>query len=484
MKYLCYFLKQCNSLTTLSVANNSLADFHCGDIIACLEKPLPDFASGFTPQSHRRNGAAVAYGDDDSMHSAEARLPLHNCSITSLHMGFNHLGPQAAAALSKTLRYNVVLSTLHLEHADEMQPADFKLWTNSVRLYNSVLQEVVLSHTKLTVKAFESITRILASPDNNISRLHVSRCGLKHQHLEACLEHVLKSRHLTDLDLSGNTIGDKGAEHVAEVLRGRRDFGGVQCPPLRKLDLSDSGLSCAGCCALLLQIGTRPSLQFLDLSHCSLDSSGPSTKGSAVPPSINHTSAGREQDQATAFISALLAARIYELRMNSCALHSKNASLLFDMLADTAQPLSGFLKCLSLSDNQISDSSSSSLCRMLAKNHVLELLDLGFNEFTDASADAFREAVKVSSTAELAHKVCGLAVNMVGNRCDPYILETPGLTRAKGTLLFGVRGNAHDPLNRGFSHVPQRARGNFLVRKQLDEQYRAHFPLQAIHSLM
>jgi hypothetical protein len=135
-----------------------------------------------------------------------------------------------------------------------------------------------------------------------------------------------------------------------------------------------------------------------------------------------------------------------------------------------------------LSSNQISDSATTALCDMLERNNVLELLDLGFNEFTNASAEFFRNAVKVHSASERAKKICGLTVNMIGNKCDAYVFDTPGLSRSKNTLMFGLQANSHDSHNQGFSHISQRSRGNFLVRKKLNEEYRKHYPLEAINS--
>ena len=41
--YLQFFLKQCNTLTSLDISNNNLGDFQCGDVFQCLARPPLDF---------------------------------------------------------------------------------------------------------------------------------------------------------------------------------------------------------------------------------------------------------------------------------------------------------------------------------------------------------------------------------------------------------------------------------------------------------
>lgn len=41
--FLVFFLKQCNTLTSLDLSNNALGDFLCSDIFQCLARPPIDF---------------------------------------------------------------------------------------------------------------------------------------------------------------------------------------------------------------------------------------------------------------------------------------------------------------------------------------------------------------------------------------------------------------------------------------------------------
>ncbi len=365
-----------------------------------------------------------------------------------------------------------------MELSSAMPPKGFKDVSNCLRVYNSTLVELVLSHTPLTVKSAEYVARMLDSMDSRIEKLELSCCGLKHQHMEALAKYLPSSQHLSCLDLSGNALGDKGVQHLTLVMRGRRDFNGLLCPPLQHLDLSTCRIQCSGCVALVTEAAGRSSLQMLDLSH------NPIGNVDLVQGKITSKHLLTSMmDYSAMLYDALSNVNIYELRMNACELKSTGAAILFSKLTDRANKLSQHMKSLHLSSNHISDSATTALCVMLERNSVLEFLDLGFNEFTNTSAEFFRDAVKVQSASELAQKICDLTVNMVGNKCDAYVFDTPGLSRSKNTVMFGLHANPHDAHNQGFSHISQRARGNFLVRKELNSEYRKHFPQEANHSV-
>lgn len=53
--YLQFFLKQCNTLTSLDVSNNQLGDYQCGDVFQCLARPPLDF------DDHGANGMLFYY---------------------------------------------------------------------------------------------------------------------------------------------------------------------------------------------------------------------------------------------------------------------------------------------------------------------------------------------------------------------------------------------------------------------------------------
>ena len=127
--------------------------------------------------------------------------------------------------------------------------------------------------------------------------------------------------------------------------------------------------------------------------------------------------------------------------------------------------LGSTLRALYLANNDIHDSVSASLCAMLKANVVLEHLDIGFNQLTDAITPQLKETVAVTSSSSLAMKVTSLSVNVLGNRCDPYALDLPGMSRSKIVFKFGVNASVVDSVNDGYSHVSQVARKHFFMRK-------------------
>lgn len=145
--------------------------------------------------------------------------------------------------------------------------------------------------------------------------------------------------------------------------------------------------------------------------------------------------------------------------------------------------VSNTLRSFSLAGNDISDSAAEALVEMLRDNVLLEHLDLGFNNFTANAMEYFKLGTKVTSSSTAATKVFELNINMVGNKCPAYALETPGLARSKITFRFGTQPNPQDSSLLGYAHISDRVRGRFMASKALDDQFRAAFPEQTIHTL-
>jgi Ran GTPase-activating protein (RanGAP) involved in mRNA processing and transport len=392
--------------------------------------------------------------------SVAERIKPHNFSITSLNIGLNDIREHAVESLINMIKNNAVLRTLTLDLSPHITPKEYKNIATAIRLYNSVLEEISFSENALSVKSVENISRIFDSKEAAISKLAMANCSLKHPHMTAFATYVLSARHLRVLDLSGNPIGDKGGAALLEMLTGKvaAVTNKVQ-PPLEILDLSSCAFTPAGCAEVLDAISKRTTLQRLDMSN-------------------NHIGA----DNLPA-LAALARCHIPDIRLNSCKLCTKGASTLFMSLADKNTQLSKTTRFIYLSGNEIADSCAEALCLLLEKNTTLEAMDLGFNLLTDRNAVAFRQAVAVLSTSSLEKKVMDLTINLVGNKCDPYMLETPGMSRAKSNFLFGIRPNSADPSNHGYTHVPHTSRGHYMARKELDNHFREHLPLSPINKI-
>mmetsp|Transcript_31069 Transcript_31069/g.52476 ORF Transcript_31069/g.52476 Transcript_31069/m.52476 type:complete len:1178 (+) Transcript_31069:63-3596(+) len=457
--YLTYFLRQTCTLMSVNVANNKLTEYLCADIIACFSRPGEDFEDG----NSLSLGAGDFQGGVTSGHtSAHKDLKCYNFSVTSLNMGLNQFGEPAVEALTNMIKNNAVLRSLTLDLNPEIKPIMYKPILGALRLYNSVLEELSLSENKLSVKTAEYLGRLFdVGVESRISKLVLSNCGMKYQHIIPLCEHMSNSPTLMYIDFSNNKIGDKACEFLAEVIVGTgfNPLTGICLPPLEHVDLTNCGFQADGCRELLEAVAARPFLNRLDLSNNSFGADNP---------------AGLEQ---------LGKCAVQDLRLNCCGLGSKNTSGIFSCLASHETSLCQALRFCSLSGNEISDSVSDSLCRLLEKNLNLEVLDLGFNELTNRNRDSFKAAIHVASTSEAAKKVTGLSVNLIGNKCDPYMLDTPGMSRAKVNFQFGTLPNEADARNRGYSHIPSYSRGHFWARKELDDHYREQLPMQPLNTI-
>jgi Ran GTPase-activating protein (RanGAP) involved in mRNA processing and transport len=271
---------------------------------------------------------------------------------------------------------------------------------------------------------------------------------------------MMSAQHLTNLDLSGNAIGDKGAAALVEVLEGKVSvLTNSLLPPLQKIDLSSCSFAKGGTAQVLEALTKRGAFERLDLSNNVL--------GDSNLPAY----------------SALARCSITDLRLNMCKMCTKGASLLFKTLSDHSTLLCTSVRYCYLSGNEIADSCVESLCLLLEKNTHLQAVDLGFNLFTDRHGATLRQAGSVSSSSHVEKKLYDLSINLVGNKCDPYMLETPGLSRAKSNFMFGVQPNSADPANHGFSHIPHSSRGHFMARKELDNHHRTFLPLNPFNTI-
>lgn len=420
------------------------------------------------------------------MPSVAERLRPHNNSLTHLNIGFNTIGDNAVEMLTNTIKNNAVLRTLQLDLCPDITPLHYKTICTAIRLYNSVLEELSFADNQLTVKTVENISRILDSRDTHITKLNLSNCSMTHIHMVALAKYMLSAQHLTWIDLSGNNIGDKGATALVEMLEGKVSvLTNSVLPPLQNIDLSSCGLSKEGTATVLTALAKRTGTS--DAPTSSKNASEYTT--TATNTTNNNTlqrldlSNNIISDANPAAYAALAQCNIHDLRLNMCKLQSKGASILFTTLASKTTPLSAALRYLYLSGNEISDSSAESLAQVLSVNITLQSMDLGFNLFTDRHRELLRCAGSVLSTSHAEKKVYDLSINLIGNKCDPYLLETPGMARAKSNFLFGTQPNRADPANAGYSHITQASRGHFLARKELDNHHRTYLPLQPFNSI-
>jgi len=502
VRFLTYLLRLCNTVSWLSIEGNQLGDALCADFLVCLQKPSTPFldfpisnSSSSVVQSKfslekltsfkslgpsrpatsssvnsklGSTSAAAIFQDEEELLDVTQQL-LHNSSLTDLRLGLNHLAEAAAEALAEVLQSNAVLGCVCLQLSDEIPPEQIFKLCASVRLGNPFMQELCLAETPLTVGCVEAYLQ-MAACCSQLRRIDLHNCRLRHMHLRNVSKWLLSCSGLRHLDLHHNPLGDKAAGLLAQLLAGdapceeeneqKEVKEEKRAPPrLTYLDLSGCGLGKvgAGLIAEALAAGGHP-LKTLDLSgnHLGCDCSN--------------------------FLVSLSKCGISELRLAECGLQSAGASHLFQLLSQPL-PLTSSLRALLLGENGISDSATPSLCALLQDNFTLQLLDLGFNDFSSHSAGPLQQACKVSSDSSMARKVLGLTMNLLGNPCEAHMQDTPALARAKTAFLWGTKPSRVFPQAGGFGHIAARARGPFLVQKLLSDQFHADTPPRPINSL-
>lgn len=260
----------------------------------------------------------------------------------------------------------------------------------------------------------------------------------------------------------------------------------VKFIPLRYLDVSSCRMGSTGLMHLLSNIKFLSTLRILDLSNNNIGprplqaqrgKGGKGHEDDAASVSSGDTST--RQDDMEEIAEMLKGFTLTELKMNNCRLYTKGTNAIINAMADTSEGCCGAtLLVLQLSGNEIYDSFSSTLLTFLHSNATLQVLDLGFNRFTNQFNDRVRGVYQTTSTSRDEFKLNNLTVNLVGNECDRLLLDTPGLSRAKSTNIF--RPSQHSSTS-SYDHISLHARSGYLARLKFDNETYARRPTAKIN---
>ncbi|XDV23343.1 hypothetical protein PO909_027944, partial [Leuciscus waleckii] len=91
--------------------------------------------------------------------------------------------------------------------------------TSALKSNPSHLRELNLSENKLGDSGFKNLSDLLMNPECKLEKLQLCKCSIKEKQC-GFLTSALKSNpsHLRELDLSGNTLGDKGVKNLYPLL--------------------------------------------------------------------------------------------------------------------------------------------------------------------------------------------------------------------------------------------------------------------------
>ena len=484
--HLAELLKQAKTLLRLDVSYNPLGDDGCRTLFAAMAPPNPDFL------------------EDPG---AEAKDERYNSSLTYADFSCCGLAHYAAEQLLDMFRTNQILHTLILDANPAFEAKDMKHFFNAIRSYGRYLQHLSVCDNNMSSKSVGYLCRALEEVEVPLKHLQLAHCGMLSTHASYLANSLAKNHRIDTLNISSNKLGEDGVDRLAEVLyinpqlfvqaekeneesltedeRLRRTFVDhtevttyaqlaeqeqtaeekeehkkeehlftlhkgvvVPGPPLVTVDASYCSLQPVQAKALLRALCSRPTLRIVRMSG-------------------NNIGDGMDE-----IISDVQLSYLVELQLNQCNLMSKSTNALFTALSDTSgregsegNTLGKSLRALYLANNDIHDSSVEPLGSMMASNHLLEHLDLGFNQFSAEAGPRLKEISMVTSTSSAERKFCPLTVNLIGNRCDAYSMDLPGLSRSKMNFRFGIKEGNGDGANDGYSHVQQVSRKHFFLRQ-------------------
>ncbi|XP_062896299.1 NACHT, LRR and PYD domains-containing protein 3-like [Mobula hypostoma] len=272
---------------------------------------------------------------------------LHRCQ--ELRLGGNELGDLEVKLVSVALRNpECKIQKLWLNHVG-LTDSGGKYFISALSTSPS-LTELDLSGNKLGDSGVKLVSATLRNPECKIQKLELNRVGLTDSGVEDLVSAFSTIPSLTGLGLSGNKLGDSGVKLVSAALRN------PECK-IQTLRLENVGLTDSGVEDLASALRTNPSLTGLGLSGNKLGDSGVRLMFAAL----------RNPE-----------CKIQTLRLNNVDLTDAGAEDLVSALS-TKPSLMG----LDLGSNSLTDRSVPALRHLILNLPSLKQIWLGDNEFSE-----------------------------------------------------------------------------------------------------
>jgi Ran GTPase-activating protein (RanGAP) involved in mRNA processing and transport len=387
-------------------------------------------------------------------HLTHAKKCLMNAkTVEKLDLSMNELGDEGMEQLY--LAFSGITSARMHEEEDEENSTGFgfasstdSLSKASMHQYHKI-QHLDISCCSFSKSGASNVFRMVTSL-NHLSYLDMSENNIGPDCMTENIEHIISCR-LRVLKLNRCQLKSKGAKVLLDIMS--NSFRKNERPPFfydAKIARRDSRLL------------KRSGLDNPRLAALAIDLMENHDTYDILRPEVMSMASRSTDDNEVLHEISMPALIVRPIDRNELSEDSSNhilsqrADVHLDMnqseessIANKINLLYDSLQVLTLADNDICDSITPSLTKLLETNMTLEYLDLGFNKFSSHAMEMVKPALRVSSESILEKKINSLYVNLVGNEnCEDYMLETPGLTRSKITLNYNSKSLALNKLNR------------------------------------
>jgi len=396
VRYLTFFLQQCQSIITLNLFNNQLSDVFLAEILAAFITPTSQFSSDLASTSASFTSSRKKGGSRGSVSGNEKRIIMNNYfetsffnqSVTDLNIGRNTLAAASSEVLERVIKQNVVLTSLNLEGCFKLAPKTFKRITEAIRLYNPHITRLCCDALPLSVKSCEYLGKIQGkSKVTRVRVLSMSRCNLTSLHVKHLSKFLALSTSVERLDLSANPLTDEAVPSIVDILLGQVGVKeATQAPPPPSKEekaeveeevdveeeeeegegsvkggaeggsggvekssvVSDFSVNTESLFSFLSSSYVShptPPLTQLDLSSCSLSAKGCTDIITAIAQlpralyEINLSFNSFKGSDVTDFFLAISTVSVTRINLASCHLQSKGGMLLFKVLTPSCQSL-------------------------------------------------------------------------------------------------------------------------------------------------
>ncbi|XP_067916196.1 NACHT, LRR and PYD domains-containing protein 3-like isoform X1 [Heterodontus francisci] len=312
---------------------------------------------------------------------------LHKCHV--LRLGINELGDSGVKLLSAALRNpDCKIQRLGLE--ENILTACCARDLASTLCTNRSLIDLNLSGNKLGYSGVMLLSVALGNPDCKIQKLQLGDIGLTVSCTEDLISVLSTNQSLTELNLSGNKLGDLGMKQLSVALSN---------PDCKIQELKLSGVGLTSYCAedLVSNLSVNRSLTVLDLGYNKLGDSGVKLLSTALRNldckiqklrlCDNGLSASSTKDLTSALSTNW---SLTELDLG----HNKLKDAGVKPLCAALNNPDCKIQKLRLDDTRLTDSCAEDLASALKRNRSLMVLNLESNSFTDQSVPALRRLIQ------------------------------------------------------------------------------------------